>query len=132
MERNEKKKKKRFLLFSHPDCANKYEGAVNTWINNSEIWKSRVGDRARGLSDPARTGLFCRWPGTVLSMQGSPEIDVLSPSLHFTPVGTDLAPLKPFYGYMIPASPRASQGPTVKEKAFPVDIIWQLLQAGGL
>jgi hypothetical protein len=30
MERNEKKKKKRFLLFSHPDCANKYEGAVNT------------------------------------------------------------------------------------------------------
>lgn len=40
-----------------------------------------------------------------------------------TPVGTDSGLLKPFYGYVIPTSLRVRQGPTVKEKAFPVVII---------
>lgn len=63
--------------------------------------------------------LFYKWPGPVLSMQGSPGTAVLSLFLSPTLVWTDLCPSESFWDY-----PGAREMPTVRERAFPVDVFW--------
>lgn len=111
-------RKKWFLLLSYSVCVNQYQGAVNTWIDNSGICKPWIGDRTVCLSSHATIGLFCRWPDTVLSMQGYPRTVVLSLFLSLTPVGADLCPSKPIYGYSIPTSLEQDKYPLLWKELF--------------
>lgn len=111
-------RKNGFCCFFYPVSVNKYQEAVNIWINNSGICKPWIDDRTSGLSSHAIIGLFCRWAGTVLSMQGPSGTAVLSLFLSLTPVGTHLIPSKPFYGYIIPTGLEQGKHPLLRKGLF--------------
>lgn len=87
-------------------------------MNNSEICKPRIDERIAGLFSQTLISLFCRWPDTVLSMQGSQRTAVLFPLLSLTPVGTVLCPSKPFYGCFIPAGLEQDKYPLLEKRFF--------------